>query len=185
VEQSLATLVPVIADAKAAGMTVRGYVSTVFGCPYDGNVDPARAAAVSRVLMEAGCSEISLGDTIGVAVPRDVERVVAAHDAIGVPRAKVALHFHDTRGTALANVAEGLRQGITIFDASAGGLGGCPFAPGATGNVATEDLLYFFERSEIATGSAFRRERAPHGRRATRGRPGVGSLLVAQSARLW
>ncbi|MFN8180039.1 MAG: hydroxymethylglutaryl-CoA lyase [bacterium] len=152
VEESLAALKPVIADAKAAGMSVRGYVSTVFGCPYDGDVDPARAAAVSRVLMDAGCSELSLGDTIGVAVPRDVEHAIAAHDAIGVPREKIALHFHDTRGTALANVAEGLRQGIATFDASAGGLGGCPFAPGATGNVATEDLVYFFERSGLATG---------------------------------
>lgn len=157
VEESLATLKPVIADAKAAGMTVRGYVSTVFGCPYDGDVDPARAAAVSRVLLDAGCDELSLGDTIGVAAPRDVERALAAHEAMRVPRAKIALHMHDTRGTALANVWEGLQQGITTFDASAGGLGGCPFAPGATGNLATEDLLYLLDRMSVATGVSLER----------------------------
>ncbi len=155
VEESLARLRPAIAEARAAGLVVRGYVSTVFGCPYDGAVDPARAAAVSRALRDAGCTEISLGDTIGVAVPRDVARALEAHDAMGVPRDSVALHFHDTRGTALANVAEGLREGVTTFDASAGGLGGCPFAPGATGNLATEDLVYFLDRSGIDCGVRF------------------------------
>ena len=152
VEESLARLTPAIADAKAAGLAVRGYVSTVFGCPYDGEVEPARAAAVSRVLMDAGCEELSLGDTIGVAAPVDVDRALAAHEAMGVPRSLLALHFHDTRGTALANVWEGLRQGVTTYDASAGGLGGCPFAPGATGNLATEDLVDFLDRMDIETG---------------------------------
>jgi isopropylmalate/homocitrate/citramalate synthase len=152
VEESLARLKPVISDAKSGGMTVRGYVSTVFGCPYDGDVDPARAAAVSRTLLDAGCDELSLGDTIGVAAPREVERALAAHDAMGIARARIALHLHDTRGTALANVWEGLQQGIATFDASAGGLGGCPFAPGAAGNVATEDLLYLLERLGVDAG---------------------------------
>ncbi len=155
VDESLAHLAPVIAAARDAKHAVRGYVSTVFGCPYDGDVDPKRAAAVARALLDAGCAEISLGDTIGVAVPTDVPRVLAACDAAGVPRAKLALHLHDTRGTALANVVEGLREGITTFDSSAGGLGGCPFAPGATGNVATEDLLYLFSEMGIETGISF------------------------------
>ncbi|MEZ5063653.1 MAG: hydroxymethylglutaryl-CoA lyase [bacterium] len=155
VEESLARLKPVVADAIAAGATVRGYVSTVFGCPYDGPVDPARAASVSRVLLDAGCEELSLGDTIGVAAPPAVERVLAAHDAMGVPREKIALHFHDTRGMAVANVVAGLEAGITSFDASAGGLGGCPFAPGATGNVATEDLVWLFDESGVECGVSF------------------------------
>jgi isopropylmalate/homocitrate/citramalate synthase len=155
VDEALARLAPVIAAAKDAKLGVRGYVSTVFGCPYDGDVDPARAARVTRALLDAGCDEVSLGDTIGVAVPSDVPRVLAAHDAAGIPRAKLALHLHDTRGTALANVVEGLREGITTYDSSAGGIGGCPFAPGATGNVATEDILYLLDEMGIATGISF------------------------------
>lgn len=149
VEEGLARLKPVIREAKGDGMTVRGYVSTVFGCPYDGEVDPARAAAVSRTLLDGGCDELSLGDTIGVAVPRDVDAVMDAHEAMGVPRERIALHFHDTRGTALANVHAGLQAGVSVFDASAGGLGGCPYAPGATGNLATEDLVYFLWKMNI------------------------------------
>lgn len=145
VEESLAHLKPVVAEAKEAGMTVRGYVSTAFGCPYEGEVPPLSAARVARTLLDAGCDEISLGDTIGVAVPADVRRVLEAHDALGVPRSRLALHLHDTFGTALANVHAGLQEGIEVFDASAGGLGGCPFAPGAAGNLATEDLLYLLE----------------------------------------
>lgn len=152
VDEALERIAPVVAAAKEAGLAVRGYISTVFGCPYDGAVDARRAAFVSRALLDAGCDELSLGDTIGVAVPSDVTRVLAAHDSAGVPRAKLALHLHDTRGTALANVMEGLREEITTFDASAGGLGGCPFAPGATGNLATEDLLYLLDGLGIETG---------------------------------
>ncbi len=151
VDEALARLRPVIADALAAGVTVRGYVSTAFGCPYDGAVDPARAADVSAALTDAGCVEISLGDTIGVAVPRDVDDIVEAHVDVGLSRDRIALHLHDTRGAALANVYAGMLNGIRAFDASAGGLGGCPFAPGATGNLATEDLLYFLEGLEIET----------------------------------
>ncbi len=152
VDEGVARLRTVIEDARRTGMAVRGYVSTVFGCPYDGSVDPVRAASVSAALLDAGCEEVSLGDTIGVAVPTDVDRVLAAHDDAGVPRDRIALHLHDTRGTALANVYAGLLNGVAIFDASAGGLGGCPFAPGATGNLATEDVLYLLDELGIETG---------------------------------
>jgi isopropylmalate/homocitrate/citramalate synthase len=149
VEESLARLKPVIRDAKDAGLRVRGYVSTVFGCPYDGEVEPVAGARVSRTLMDAGADEISLGDTIGVAAPGDVDAVLDAHESMGVSRDAIGLHLHDTRGTALANVYAGLLRGIAVFDSSAGGLGGCPFAPGATGNLATEDLVYFLGRLGI------------------------------------
>jgi len=152
VEESLARLKPVIRDAKGAGRAVRAYVSTVFGCPYDGDVEPVAGARVARTLLDAGADEVSLGDTIGVAAPRDVDAVLDACEAMGVPVSAIGLHFHDTRGTALANVHAGLRRGISTFDASAGGLGGCPFAPGATGNLATEDLVYFLDRMGIESG---------------------------------
>ena len=152
VEESLARIRPVIRDAKTAGCAVRGYVSTAFGCPYDGDVEPAAGARVARTLLDAGADEVSLADTIGVAVPRDVEAVLDACEAMGIPLDAIALHFHDTRGTALANVHTGMRRGITTFDSSAGGLGGCPFAPGATGNLPTEDLVYFLDQMEIESG---------------------------------
>jgi hydroxymethylglutaryl-CoA lyase len=169
VEESLARIKPVIRDAKDFGMTVRGYVSTVFGCPYDGRVEPRSAARVARTLLDSGCDEISLGDTIGVAVPTDVDRVLAAHDELGVDRARLALHFHDTRGTALANVYAGLLQGITTYDSSAGGLGGCPFAPGAAGNLATEDLVFLLNGLEIECGVSLEQVAEASGR--------VGALL--------
>jgi hydroxymethylglutaryl-CoA lyase len=130
---------------------VRGYVSTCFGCPYEGPVDPARVVEVARRLYEAGCHEVSIGDTIGVAVPTQV------HDVMGrlkeaLPPQALAVHFHDTRGTALANVLAALEEGIAIVDGSAGGLGGCPYAPGASGNLATEDLLYMLHGMGIETG---------------------------------
>ncbi|MBS1724442.1 MAG: hydroxymethylglutaryl-CoA lyase [Armatimonadetes bacterium] len=128
---------------------VRGYVSTAFECPYAGKVDPSATADVARRLLEMGADEVSLGDTIGVAVPREVR---ALERALGLPKEKVAWHFHDTRGTAVANIAEALSLGYTVFDSSAGGLGGCPYAPGAGGNLATEDLLYFLDRSGVPTG---------------------------------
>jgi hydroxymethylglutaryl-CoA lyase len=155
VEESLAQLKPVIRDAKGAGLAVRGYVSTVFGCPYAGAVDPSAAARVSRTLLDSGCDEISLGDTIGAAVPVDIQRVLEAHDQFGVDRGVLALHLHDTRGTALANVYAGLQNGVARFDSSAGGLGGCPFAPGASGNLATEDLVYLLEGLGIDCGVSF------------------------------
>jgi isopropylmalate/homocitrate/citramalate synthase len=155
VQESLQRLAPVIDRARKAALPVRGYVSTVFGCPYEGKVDPEAGPRVARALLDAGCEEISLGDTIGVAVPSDVERVLDKTEALNIALAQIALHLHDTRGTALANVLAGLERGIASFDSSAGGLGGCPFAPGATGNLATEDLLYFLHGMGIETGIEF------------------------------
>jgi len=152
IDESFARFVPVIRRARESGMRVRGYVSCGFGCPYEGSVPPAAVARVARRLLNAGCDEVSVGDTIGVGVPTQVPEVVERCVAEGLPLARLALHFHDTRGTALANVAEGLRQGVRIFDASAGGLGGCPYAPGAAGNVATEDLLYLLHGMGYETG---------------------------------
>ncbi len=153
IDGSFARFAPVIARAKRAGMRVRGYVSCCFGCPYEGPVAPAAVARVAARLLESGCHEISLGDTIGVGVPTQVPEVVGRTTEAGVPLSAIALHFHDTRGTALANVAEGLRLGVRIFDASAGGLGGCPYAPGAAGNVATEDLLTLLHGMGFETGA--------------------------------
>ncbi|MEO7919707.1 MAG: hydroxymethylglutaryl-CoA lyase, partial [Thermoanaerobaculia bacterium] len=128
IDESFARFAPVIATARSAGLRVRGYVSCGFGCPYEGRIEPEAVARVAARLKEAGCDEISIGDTIGVAVPTQVPEVVDRTVAAGVPKHELALHFHDTRGTALANVVEGLREGIRIFDSSAGGLGGCPYA---------------------------------------------------------
>jgi len=152
VEESFARFAPVVALARAEAVRVRGYVSTAFGCPYEGRVDPARAVAVALRLFAAGCEEVSLGDTIGVAVPSQVADVVGRLRAAEVDVGRLALHMHDTRGTALANVVEGLREGVRVFDSSAGGLGGCPYAPGAAGNLATEDLLYLLHGMGYRTG---------------------------------
>lgn len=152
IDESFARFRPVLRRARESGMRARGYVSCGFGCPYEGAVLPATAARVARRLLDAGCDEVSLGDTIGVGVPTQVTEIVGRCVDAGVPLARLALHFHDTRGTALANVAEGLRQGVRIFDSSAGGLGGCPYAPGAAGNVATEDLLYLLHGMGYETG---------------------------------
>jgi hydroxymethylglutaryl-CoA lyase len=138
-------------EARAAGMWMRGYVSTCFGCPYEGPVDPERVVGVAERLSAIGCDEISIGDTIGVAVPTQVEDVVGRLARV-LPVEKLAVHFHDTRGTALANVVAALLEGVTIVDSSAGGLGGCPYAPGASGNLATEDLLYMLDGMGIETG---------------------------------
>ena len=137
--------------ARAAGLPVRAYVSTAFGCPFEGAVDPEAVARVSSALIEMGAYEIAVSDTIGIAHPGQVPRVVDAV-AARVPLERIALHFHDTRGTALANVLTALQLGIATFDASAGGLGGCPYAPGATGNLATEDLLYMLDGLGVETG---------------------------------
>ncbi|MEO8585995.1 MAG: hydroxymethylglutaryl-CoA lyase [Acidobacteriota bacterium] len=152
IDESFERFAPVIRRAQASGMRVRGYVSCVFGCPYEGAIAPSSAARVARRLLDAGCDEVSLGDTIGVGVPSQVPAVVERCVDAGAPLSRLALHFHDTRGTALANVAEGLRQGVRIFDSSAGGLGGCPYAPGAAGNVATEDLVYLLHGMGFETG---------------------------------
>jgi len=141
----------VVGPALAAGLRVRGYVSTVFGCPYEGAVDPRKAASVAERLLGLGCYQVSLGDTIGVGTPNQTREVLGLLLHRARPGA-IALHMHDTRGTALANVLAGLEAGITTFDASVGGLGGCPYAPGASGNLATEDLVYMLRGMGIETG---------------------------------
>jgi hydroxymethylglutaryl-CoA lyase len=153
IDESIAAQRPVVERAKREGMWVRGYVSTCFGCPYEGAVAPERVRDVSVMLDAMGIDEISLGDTIGVGTPRQVEGVLALL-LEKLPAKILALHFHDTRGTALANVLAGLGMGIAIFDSSAGGLGGCPYAPGASGNLSTEDLLYMLDGMGIETGVA-------------------------------
>jgi isopropylmalate/homocitrate/citramalate synthase len=152
VEESLATFAPVVARAHERGWWVRGYVSTAFGCPYSGAVEPARAVAVARRLADLGVDEVCFGDTIGVAVPDQVTELTAVADRAGFAPLAIAYHFHDTRGTALANVAAGLAAGVRTFDASTGGTGGCPYAPGAAGNLATEDLVYLLDRSGYVHG---------------------------------
>jgi len=151
IAETMAAFDEVVAPALAAGVKVRAYVSTVFGCPYEGEVDPARVVALTRQLREMGVYQISLGDTIGVANPRQVERVLEQVLA-AVPAAEIAAHFHDTQGTALANCVVALQLGITTIDASVGGLGGCPYAPGASGNLATDDLVAMLHAMDIKTG---------------------------------
>ncbi len=153
IEESLAHFRPVIALAQQENVTIRGYISTVFGCPYEGKVEPQRVHYVAQALIEMGVDELSLGDTIGVATPNQVVDVIRLLTQDGsIPLSQLAVHFHDTRGTALANVLMALECGISIIDSSAGGLGGCPYAPGAAGNVATEDLLYMLHGMGIHTG---------------------------------
>jgi len=151
IDESLATFRGVVKEARAEGMWVRGYVSTAFGCPYEGAVPVANVVRVAEALAEMGIDEISIGDTIGVATPNQVVDVAEALQT-RMPVERLAMHFHDTRGTALANVVAALQMGIATFDASSGGLGGCPYAPGATGNLATEDLLYMLHGMGIETG---------------------------------
>ncbi|GAD14070.1 hydroxymethylglutaryl-CoA lyase yngG [Geobacillus kaustophilus GBlys] len=141
----------VVKTAKQAGKTVRGYVSTVFGCPYEGAVAVDQVLMVADRLLAMGVDELSLGDTIGVATPKQVEDVLA-EVLRRFPAGRIAMHFHDTRGTALANILVSMEMGITTFDSSLGGLGGCPYAPGASGNVATDDLVYMLHGMGIETG---------------------------------
>jgi hydroxymethylglutaryl-CoA lyase len=151
IDESLDGYRQVCARAIAAGVRVRGYLSTAFGCPYEGAVPPARVAEVASRIAELGVFEIAISDTIGIAHPGQVPRVLEA--VLGQLAAeRVALHFHDTRGTALANVLASLPFEITTFDASAGGLGGCPYAPGAAGNLATDDLIYLLDGLKLETG---------------------------------
>ena len=153
IAESLANFRPVVAQARQEGIKVRGYISTVFGCPYEGYVDPQQVLNVAQGLLEMGITELSLGDTIGVATPDQVVDVLnLLMDTGGIPVEQLAVHFHDTRGTALANVLMSLPMGISIVDSAAGGLGGCPYAPGAAGNLATEDLLYMLHGMGIQTG---------------------------------
>ncbi len=153
IAESIAHFRPVVALAQQEKVTVRGYISTVFGCPYEGKVEPHQALNVAQALLEMGIDELSLGDTIGVATPNQVVDVISLLvDEGAIPIGQLAMHFHDTRGTALANVLMALQSGISIIDSSAGGLGGCPYAPGAAGNLATEDLLYMLHGMGIHTG---------------------------------
>jgi isopropylmalate/homocitrate/citramalate synthase len=151
IAESLSTYRQVCDRAHAAGLRVRGYLSTAFGCPFEGAVAPERVAEVAARIVDLGVFEVSVSDTIGIAHPGQIPHVLDAVLA-RVPVEKVALHFHDTRGTALANVLTSLPFGINTFDASAGGLGGCPYAPGAAGNLATEDLIYMLDGLGIETG---------------------------------
>jgi len=150
--QAIETAQQVVGEATAAGLHARGYVSMCFGDPWEGAVPPEQVATVTRQLIDAGCYEVSLGDTIGVGTPGHVGAVVAAHQDLGVGPGSLALHFHDTYGQALANVYAGLQAGVTTFDAAAGGIGGCPYAGSATGNLATEDLLWMLHGLGIDTG---------------------------------
>jgi isopropylmalate/homocitrate/citramalate synthase len=151
IADSLHTFRKLAAVAREHKLWIRGYVSTAFGCPYEGYVPQAKVAEVTMALFDMRVDEVSLGDTIGVGTPGDVERVLAPL-LNEVPAQKLAVHFHDTRGTALANVFAALQMGITTVDSSSGGLGGCPFAPGAAGNLATEDLVYMLDGMGIETG---------------------------------
>jgi len=151
IDESFARFGTFVKEAKREGLRVRGYVSTCFGCPYEGAVAPERVVDVARRLADEGCDEISIGDTIGVAVPTQVADLVGRLGQ-AIPLDRVAVHFHDTRGTALANVLAALQEGVSVVDSSAGGLGGCPYAPGASGNLATEDLLYMLQGMGIETG---------------------------------
>jgi isopropylmalate/homocitrate/citramalate synthase len=152
IEQSLAAFAPVLRRAADLGWWRRGYVSTAFGCPYTGAVEPGRAVAVALRLLELGVDEVCFGDTIGVGVPSQVAALTGAAVAAGIPLERIAYHFHDTRGTALANVQAGLDAGVRCFDSSTGGTGGCPYAPGAAGNLATEDLVYLLDASGFEHG---------------------------------
>jgi len=151
IDESLSNYRQVCDRAREAGLHVRGYLSTAFGCPYEGDVAPERAAEIAARIIDLGVFEVSVSDTIGIAHPGQVPRVLEAVLA-RVPVDKVSLHFHDTRGTALANVLASLPFGVRTFDASAGGLGGCPYAPGAAGNLATDDLIYMLDGLGIETG---------------------------------
>ncbi|PYQ23327.1 MAG: hydroxymethylglutaryl-CoA lyase [Acidobacteria bacterium] len=151
IDESFARFGEFVPEARKGGLWVRGYLSTCFGCPYEGRVPPEKVVEVARRLVELGCDEVSIGDTIGVAVPSQVADVMGRLGET-LPRERLAVHLHDTRGTALANVLAALQVGIAVVDSAAGGLGGCPFAPGASGNLATEDLLYMLHGMGIVTG---------------------------------
>jgi isopropylmalate/homocitrate/citramalate synthase len=151
IDESFENYTPVAMRARGEGMRVRGYVSTAFGCPYEGEVAPEKVLEVSARLLDIGCYEISIGDTIGVGTPMQVQGVIGVLLQV-IPASRLAMHFHDTRGTALANTLAALEMGIATFDASSGGLGGCPYAPGASGNLATEDIVYMLNSMAIETG---------------------------------
>ncbi|MGA5871765.1 hydroxymethylglutaryl-CoA lyase [Streptomyces cinereoruber] len=152
VDESLALFAPTVIRAIEAGLKVRGYLSMCFGDPWEGPVPVEQVVRVARALADMGCDELSLGDTIGVATPGHVEALLTALNEAGVPTSRIAVHFHDTYGQALSNTLAALRHGVTTVDASAGGLGGCPYAKSATGNLATEDLVWMLDGLGIETG---------------------------------
>jgi isopropylmalate/homocitrate/citramalate synthase len=152
IDESLAAFEPIAAEARRRGWWIRAYVSTAFGCPYEGEVDERAVVSVAERLLRLGVDELSISDTLGVAAPVDVARVVSALAAAGIGADVVALHLHDTRGTALANVMAAMELGVRCFDSSAGGTGGSPYAPGSAGNLATEDLVYLLDREGVRTG---------------------------------
>jgi hydroxymethylglutaryl-CoA lyase len=151
VEESIARFAPIIAEAKKHNIRVRGYVSCVVGCPYEGKIDPEQVASVTEKLIKMGCYEVSLGDTIGVGTPQSVTKMLHAVSA-RVPTTKLAVHFHDTYGQALTNIYAALQLGISVVDSAIAGLGGCPYAKGASGNVATEDVVYLLNGLGVETG---------------------------------
>jgi hydroxymethylglutaryl-CoA lyase len=151
IADTLSVFEEIVPPAREAGLRVRAYLSTVWGCPYEGDVPPARVVSITRRLVELGCYQVALSDTIGVGTPRQTRDIIRrALDEL--PLSQVALHLHDTRGTALANVLVGLEMGVRDFDASVGGVGGCPYAPGAAGNLATEDLVFLLHGMGVETG---------------------------------
>lgn len=152
VRESLASIENVIATATGAGMQVRGYISTAFGCPYEGFVALESSLAIAERLLAAGASQIALGDTVGMGNPALIEAMIARFERAGIPVSLLGMHLHDTRGTALANALTAWNCGIRTIDGSVGGLGGCPYAPGASGNAATEDVVHMFEAMGITTG---------------------------------
>jgi isopropylmalate/homocitrate/citramalate synthase len=152
IDESLAAFGPVADEARRRGWWLRGYVSTAFGCPYEGEVAAGAVVTVCERLLALGVDELAVSDTVGVAGPSDVRRVLDALGAVGIGPEVVALHLHDTRGTALAGVMAALDAGVTAFDAAAGGTGGSPYAPGAAGNLATEDLVYLLDRQGLRHG---------------------------------
>ncbi|OEU87613.1 hydroxymethylglutaryl-CoA lyase [Streptomyces abyssalis] len=179
-DESLAMFEPVAARAKAEGLWVRGYVSMCFGDPWEGAVPPAQVAGVCRALLDMGCDELSLGDTIGVATPGHVAALLGELATAEVPAARTAVHFHDTYGQALSNTLTALQHGVTTVDASAGGLGGCPYAKSATGNLATEDLVWMLQGLGIETGVDLARLTATSGWMADRlGRPSPSRTVRA------
>jgi hydroxymethylglutaryl-CoA lyase len=151
IQESLDAFEPIAAEGRKRGWWIRAYVSTAFGCPYDGEVDEFNVVRVAERLLQLGVDELSISDTVGVAAPLDVRRVVGALTAAGIGTDVIALHLHDTRGTALANVMAAMELGVRCFDASTGGTGGSPYAPGSAGNLATEDLVHLLDREGIRT----------------------------------
>jgi hydroxymethylglutaryl-CoA lyase len=182
IAESIERFKPVIARAKADGIKVRGYISCVLGCPYDGEVRPAQVVPVADLLWQLGCYEISLGDTTGVGTPLKARQLLRAV-AGSVPMAHIGMHFHDTYGQALANLYAGLEEGARVIDSAAGGLGGCPYAPGATGNVATEDVVYMLEGMGLSTGVDMKRLVAATNQISTLiGKPPVSRVASAINA---